>query len=127
MSRDHFDHPHTDDRREDSLFREPSTIAEFRVALAAEAAAVGVLRVERDAAVARADLAEARLAAIVEHMRQFSIAAHERYIACDVLKPVHLTLYGAANALDGAASDIRRIATDPKPNRMIVNRAAAVR
>lgn len=85
------------------------------------------LRAERDAAVARAELAEARLAAIVEHIREFSIAAHERYIACDVLKPAHLTLYGAANALDDAASDIRRIATDPKPNRMIIDRAAAVR
>lgn len=175
MSRDPFDRHHADDRREDWLPREPSTIAEFRVALAAEAAAVDILRAERDAAVARAktaeagldtlativgkaivasslapgerlinppqhaivmvvdqlrtraELAEARLAAIVEHIREFSIVAHERYIACDVMKPAHLTLYGAANALDDAASNIRRIATDPKPNRMIIDRAAAVR
>lgn len=43
------------------MLRAPSTGAEYRACLAAEAAAVDVLRAERDAAVARADLAEFKL------------------------------------------------------------------
>jgi hypothetical protein len=44
------------------MLKEPSTVAEYRVCLAAEAAAVDILRAERDAAVARAEAAEAKLA-----------------------------------------------------------------
>ena len=41
------------------MLKEPSTIDEFRVALAAEAAAVDALRAECDAAAGRAEAAEA--------------------------------------------------------------------
>jgi hypothetical protein len=75
------------------------------------------LRAERDAALARADLAEARLAKVIQYLHDEAREAHDIFMQSD---PRNLKLYHQVEALEMCLEEARRISKEEKPNRAVL-------
>jgi predicted ATPase len=97
--------------------KKPETAAEWRAAHDAATTAYDLLWAECAAVLARADLAEARLAKVIQYLHDEAREAHDIFMQPG---PPNMKMYHQTEVLEMCLEEARRISKEEKPNRAVL-------